>query len=103
MWAEAPNRTVYILNHTGSSRADEKTPYEVFTGKTTLLDKFHMCYVLIPKAKGNKWNSNEKQGIFVGYPDGIDGFRVCIQSENQVIYSRDVVLKRYSTAFHGSN
>lgn len=33
LWAEAANTAVYVLNRTGPSSVDGKTPYELFTGK----------------------------------------------------------------------
>lgn len=37
LWAEALNTAMYMLNRTGPSSVDGKTPYEVFTGNTTHL------------------------------------------------------------------
>jgi hypothetical protein len=72
LWAEAVNTVVYTLNHTGPSFIEGKTPLELFVGKSTHLDKFHVfgtsCYVHVPKDK-RKWDPKGKRGIFVGYSD----------------------------------
>lgn len=39
----------------------------------------------------------KRPGIFIGYSDGIDGFRVWIRSENQVIRSKSVVFESETT------
>jgi IS30 family transposase len=81
LWAEAVNTVVYTLNQTGPSRIEGKTPLELFVGKSRHLDKFHVfgtsCYVHVPKDKRKKWDPKGKRGIFVGYSEDIEGFRVC--------------------------
>lgn len=52
LWAEAANTAVYVLNRTGPSSVDGKTPRELFTGKQIHLKNLHVfgteCYVNIP-------------------------------------------------------
>lgn len=101
LWAEAVNTAVYVLNRTGTSRVNGKTPYEVFTGKTVELNKLHIfgtkCFVHIPKEKRKKWDPKGKAGVFVGYSDGVDGYRVWIESENRIIRSKDVIFEPEKT------
>ena len=98
LWAEAVNAAVYTLNRTGPSSVNGKTPYELFTGKNIHLEKFHVfgigCYVHIPKEKRKKWDKKGKRGVFVGYSDNIDGFRIWFESENRVVRSKDVVFEQ---------
>lgn len=92
LWAEAVNTAVYTLNHTGPSSIDGKTPVELFTGKSTRLEKFHVfgteCYVHVPKERRKKWDAKGKRGVFIGYSDNMDGFRIWYKSENRVIRSK---------------
>lgn len=97
LWAEAVNTSVYILNRTGTSGVDDKSPYELFYGKTEHLERLRifgtMCYVHVPDAKRRKWDAKGRRGIFVGYSDEMDGYRVWIKSENRVVRSRNVVFE----------
>lgn len=89
------NAAVYTLNRTGPSSIDGKTPYELFMGKSIHLKNFHVfgtgCYVHILKEKRKKWDKKGKRGVFVGYSDSMDGFRVWIKSENHIVRTKDVV------------
>lgn len=97
MWAEAVNSAVYTLNRTGPSSVDGKTPYELFTGKSVHLSKLHIfgtgCFVHVPKVEWKKWDAKGQHGIFVGYSDNIDGFRIYLKSKNKIIRSRDVIFE----------
>ncbi|KMQ86264.1 retrovirus-related pol polyprotein from transposon tnt 1-94, partial [Lasius niger] len=42
LWAEAVNTAVYVLNRSGPSGTEEKTPYELFTGRSAHIEKFHI-------------------------------------------------------------
>ncbi|CAF4808934.1 unnamed protein product [Pieris macdunnoughi] len=95
LWAEAVNAVVYILNRTGPSSVEGKTPYELFVEKSVHLNRFHIfgtvCYLMVPKERRKKWDAKGAQGVFVGYSDDIDGFRVWIKDTRNVIRSREVV------------
>ena len=97
LWAEAVNTAVYILNRTGPSNVDGKTPYELFTGKTAHLNKLRVfgtkCFVHVPSQQRRKWDAKGKRGVFVGYSDEVDGYRIWIQPENSVVRSRNVVFE----------
>lgn len=80
LWAEAVNTAVLVLNHTGPGCVEEKSPYELFTGKSSNLKILHVfrigCYVHIPKEQRKKLDAKGQRGILVGYSTEIDGFRV---------------------------
>lgn len=79
-WVEAVNTAVYVLNCTGPSSIKGRTPYELYTGKSSNLKTFYIfgtgCYVHTPKEQQKKWDAKGQQGIFVDYSEEIDGFRV---------------------------
>lgn len=58
-WAEAVNTAAYILNRTGPTSVNEKTPFELWFGKeSTPIEHFKVfgteCYVLVLKQKASK-------------------------------------------------
>lgn len=51
------------------------------------------CYVHVPKERRKKWDFKAMTGIFVGYSDNIEGYRIWLKSTNQIIRSRNVVFE----------
>jgi hypothetical protein len=96
-WAEACNTTVYILNHTGPTPVEGKTPLELSTGSYATLGHLHAfgteCYVHIPKQKRHKWDQKSKLGRLVGYMGEKDGYQIWISNEKKMVFSRDVFFK----------
>ncbi|KAF2886204.1 hypothetical protein ILUMI_19969 [Ignelater luminosus] len=95
LWAEAVNTAVYIINLTGNSSVDGKTPYELWYNKDIDLNKLRVfgeiVHVHIPKQKRLNWDSKSKKGLFVGYPECSKGYRVYFSSENKIDMVRDVI------------
>ncbi|CAL1406991.1 unnamed protein product [Linum trigynum] len=74
-----------------------KTPYEVWYGKladysSLIVFGFHVYY----HVDEGKLNPRAKNGVFVGYGDGVKGFRVWSPSEHRVILSRNVIFDEKS-------
>jgi transposase InsO family protein len=71
LWAEACNTAVYILNRTGPTPVEGKTPLELWTGSYATFGHLRVfgteCYVHIPKQKRHKWDQKIKLGQLVGY------------------------------------
>jgi hypothetical protein len=96
MWAELCNTAVYILNRTGKSSVEEKSPWEIWTGKKPRIKHLRIvgsvCFVHIPDCKRRKMDKKAVKGFLVGY-DGDERYRVYIKEEHKVILSRDVVFQ----------
>lgn len=96
LWAEAVNTVcVFTLNRSGTSSIDDKTPYELWFGKSydvNFLKVFgSQCSVHIPKQKRRKLDVKSKIGIFVGYESNIKGYRIYYPQNNNVQIATDVV------------
>lgn len=93
-WAEAVNTAVFVINRSGTSTIQQKTPYEIWTGKSSKIDFFlpFGCEVFshIPKEKRSKLNAKSEKCIFVGYDENVKGYRVWNTNRNKIEYSRDV-------------
>ena len=94
LWAEATSTAVYVLNRSGTSSIQNKTPYELYFNKEHNDLKFKRfgseVYVHIPKEKRRKWDAKGKKGIFVGYDNYSKGYRVYFEKERNVTIHRDV-------------
>lgn len=94
LWAEAVNTAVYVINRTGTSTMENKTPYELWCGKRACVDDFKIfgetVYTHIPKEKRSKLDKKADKCIFVGYSEVTKGVRVYDKETNTVKVVRDV-------------
>ncbi|KAF8777456.1 Retrovirus-related Pol polyprotein like [Argiope bruennichi] len=98
LWANACDTAVYLLNHTGLSPDESKSPHELWTGEPkTKLDHLKVfgteCYAHIPKIFRSKFEDKSVHGHFVGYVNKKDGYKIYLPSRKKIIKSRDVDFK----------
>jgi hypothetical protein len=97
LWAEAMNTAVHVINKTGPTKQGNKTPYELWYGKSAGIEYFRVfgteCFTHIPKEKRQKLDKKAIKGYLVGYLDDGQGFRVYVPSIRDVVLSRDVKFK----------
>ena len=97
-WAEALATAMYLRNRSPTTAVKEKTPFEVLTGKKPNVENLRIfgcnAYAHVPKDERKKLDSKTKKSIFLGYGDGIKGYRLYDNNKKKVFYSRDV-------QFHG--
>lgn len=97
LWAEAVNTVVYVLNRTGPTSIEGKTPLELWTGKQPNVEHLKVfgteCYMHVPKQRRLKWDQKSWKGILVGYQGDKDGYRIYFPEHNVVKLSRDVIFK----------
>jgi len=76
---------------------EDKTPQEVWTGKKPSLSHLRVfrcdAYVHVPKEKQTKLDSKFEKCIFIGYKDGLKGYKLWNPVTRKVVYSRDVVFR----------
>ncbi|GKA61462.1 retrovirus-related pol polyprotein from transposon TNT 1-94 [Tanacetum coccineum] len=70
---------------------EDKTPIEVWFGKPIDYSKLHVfgCHAYYHVSEGKLETRGEK-GIFMGYGDGVKGYRIWSPFKRRVIFSRDV-------------
>lgn len=97
LWAEAINCAVHVLNRTGPTKIENKTPYELWFNKKASIDHLKVfgteCFVHIPKEKRRKLDKKAHRGYFVGYAEGVQGYRIWVSELRDIIISRDVLFK----------
>jgi hypothetical protein len=97
LWAEAVGTTCYLVNRSPSSALDDKTPQEVWTGKEPSLTHIRVfgcdAYVHVPKENRSKLDKKDEKCIFVGYTDGLKGYKLWNSETKKIVYSRDVVFR----------
>ena len=101
-WVEAMETTFYLVNRSPSSTLEDKTPQEVWTGKKPSLSHLRVfgcdAYVHVPKEKRTKLDSKSEKCAFIGYKDGLKGYKTWNPVTRKVVYSRDVVFREVKYA-----
>ena len=95
--AEVVENACYLVNRSPSSALEDKTPHEVWTGKKPSLSHLRVfgcdAYVHVPKEKRTKLDNKSERCIFIGYKDGLKGYKLWNPETRKVVYSRDVVFR----------
>lgn len=93
LWAEMINTATYILNRSGVSGIEGKTPYEIWIGRKPSVKHLRIvgssCYAHVPKQCRKKMEKKAVKGILIGY-DNNDGYRIWCNATRKLIRSRDV-------------
>ena len=91
LWAKAVETACYLVNRSPSSALEDKTPQEVWTGKKLFLSHLRVfgydAYVHVPKEKRTKLDSKSAKCIFIGYKDGLKGYKLWNLVTRKVVYS----------------
>ena len=84
--------TAFILNRV-PPKAVEKTPYEIWTGKTPSLSfiKIWGCEAYVKRQISDKLAPKSDKCLFVGYPKETKGYYFYNASENKVFVARNGV------------
>nr|GEY97208.1 hypothetical protein [Tanacetum cinerariifolium] len=79
-WAEAVNTACYVQNRVLVNKSHNKTPYELFNGRTPAIGflKPFRCHVMILNTLNNlgKFEGKGDEGYFIGYSMSSKAFRV---------------------------
>lgn len=97
-WAEMVNTAAYILNRTGKSSVEGKTPFEIWFKRKPKLDHFRVigssCYAQVPKKGRKKFDKKAEKGVLIGYEE--DGYRIWSFEQKRLIRSRNVTFDEFS-------
>ena len=96
-WAEAVSTACYLINRGPHTGIQCKTPMDMWSGKAADYSnlKAFGCTAYYHVSEG-KLEPRAKKGVFVGYGDGVKGFRIWSPAEKRVIMSRNVVFDESS-------
>nr|GEW14819.1 Gag-Pol polyprotein [Tanacetum cinerariifolium] len=94
-WAEAVNTACYVINRSPSTAIELKTPMEMWTGKPVKYSDLHIIgssvYAMYNSQETTKLDSKSRKCFFLGYADGVKGYRLWDPTAQKVVISRDVV------------
>lgn len=90
-WAEAASTACYLINRSPSSAIDFLVPdfkwSNVKPGYNHL--RIFGCIAYVHVSQG-KLNPRAKKGVFLGYPNGVKGYKVWLLDDLKCVISRDV-------------
>jgi hypothetical protein len=103
VWTEVVGTACYLVNQSPSSSLDGKTPHEVWTGKKPSLTHLMVfgcdAYAHVPKENTSKIDKRDEKCIFIGYKDGLKGYKLWNQEIKKVVYNRDVIFREIEDFF----
>ncbi|KAH9689185.1 hypothetical protein KPL70_015411 [Citrus sinensis] len=94
-WAEAAKTACYIVNRSPSTAIGLKTAMEMWTGKPVDYSYLHAfgcpVYVIYNAQERTKLDPKSRRCIFLGYADGVKGYRLWDPTAHKIIISIDVI------------
>ena len=95
-WGEALMTAAYIVNRIPNTARPDKTPFEVVYNLKPSLDGLHVFgsrgFVYVDKSKRKKLDTKAHPCIFLGYADGVKGYRVWDTEEDRLVITRSIRL-----------
>jgi hypothetical protein len=81
----------------------DMTPHEVWSGKNPSVSHLKVfgcdAFVHIPKEKRRKLDKKIVNCIFIGYKEGMKGYKLWDLASRKVVYNRDVVFREVGRNF----
>ncbi|KAE8662818.1 hypothetical protein F3Y22_tig00113124pilonHSYRG00138 [Hibiscus syriacus] len=94
-WAAAVNTACYLVNRAPSTAIELKTPMEMWTSKPVDYSNLHVfrsiVYVMYNCQEISKLDPKSMKCKFLGYADGVKGYRLWDLTARKVIISMDVI------------
>ena len=91
-WAEAVTYAGHLINRLPTAANEGKTPMEVWSGKPAT--DYHYLHIFGCPAyfhvRESKLDPRAKKAVFLGFNDGVKGFRLWCPDVRKVVVSRDV-------------
>jgi hypothetical protein len=96
-WAElAVNTTVYVRNRSPTKALNGITPYECLFEKKPDVSNLRVfgcvTYVHIPDNQRKKLDAKSRKSIFMGYPEGVKGYKLYDPVSRKFLRSRNHVI-----------
>ncbi|GER27437.1 retroelement pol polyprotein-like [Striga asiatica] len=95
LWPYTLLATVHIIKSLPTEVLHWKTPYEMLHGEAHSYDRFKvfgsLCYAKRNIPHRRKFDPRASPCVYLGYVNGVKGFRVLDLDSNEVFISRDVI------------
>jgi hypothetical protein len=95
--AEAVDTARYLVNMSTSSVLVDTNPHEVWSCKKPFVTNLKVfgcdAFVHVLKEKRSKMDKKAIKCIFIGYKEGMKGYKLWDIASRRIVYSRDVVFR----------
>nr|GFA18236.1 Gag-Pol polyprotein [Tanacetum cinerariifolium] len=95
LWAKAVNTACYVINRLPRTAVELKTPIEMWMGKPINYYDLYifgsLVYMMYNTQETIKLDPKSRKYLFLGYADGVKGYRLWDLTAHKVVVSRDVV------------
>ncbi|KAH9754149.1 Integrase catalytic domain-containing protein [Citrus sinensis] len=94
-WEEAAKTACYIVNRSPSTAIGLKTAMEMWTRKLADYSYLHAfgcpVYIMYNAQERTKLDPKSRRCIFLGYADGVKGYRLWDPTAHKIVISRDAI------------
>jgi len=84
-----------VINRSPSTTIELKTLMEMWTGKLADYSRLYIfrshVYVMYNTQEVSKLDSKSRKYVFLGYADGVKGYRLWDPTAHKVVINRDVI------------
>ena len=90
-WAEVVETACYLVSGSPSSASEDKTPHGVWIGNKTSLSHLRVfgfdAHVHVLKKDTTKLDNKSERCIFIGYKDGLKGYKIWNPKTGNIVYN----------------
>ena len=94
-WAEATNMAVYVINRSPGTAIDLQIPEEKWTSRKVDYSDLRTfgcsAYVHVQKQERSKLDPKSKPCLFMGFKEGVKGYKLWDPVQKKMFVSRDVI------------
>jgi len=96
-WVEVVDIGKYLLNVSPSLVLVEMNPHELWSGKNPSVSHLKLfgydAFVHVLKEKRSKMDKKAVKSIFIGYKEGMKGYKLWDPTSRKIVYSPNMVFR----------
>ena len=91
-WVEVASTTCFLINRSPLVAIEKKTPIEVWSGTFVVYSNLkNFGCPAYARVDDGKWEPRYVKCVFLGYKNGVEGYKLWCLETRRIIVSRDVI------------